>query len=392
MNFDLLKQLAASAVNKLREAGWHENLHGTWRRRAVAALFIVLALAAALRFTVLRPPLVFVTEVKRGNVTAEVEGTGTVTADVLANIGSKITGRVEQVFVDEGDVVHKGQIVATLDQTDLLRQLDAVRARLAGAKDAALEQRREWDREKTLVASGAVSTEDAQRYREHNAVAQSAVDAAQAELGSAEYNLSLTQIPALFGGIVTKRWVVPGASVVAGQPMFTVADTSLVYVNTYIDQSFTGKIRKGEAASVILRGREDRPLFGYVLRLDPQADAETEEMVAEVAFNIRPDEFQLGQWANVYVQVGEAKDALVVPGTAFMPMEDKIFIFVVGAEGKIRQEPMTVLARSARTPAVAVAGNLRPGDRVVLMPMGLKPGETVRPVRMKEEQTTVPMP
>lgn len=357
----------------------------------MVALIIAAALATTLWFTVLRPPLVSVADVTRANVTAEIEGTGTVTADVLANISSKITGRVEQVFVAESDAVRKHQILATLDKASLKWQVESARARLSGAMESAQEREREWNREKTLVASGAVSIEDSEQYEERNAVAKSAVQAAKSDLGNAEYNLSLTQIPSLSSGVVITRWVVPGASVVPGQPMFTVADTSLIYVNAYIDQSSSGKIRKGEMATVILRGREDHPLSGYVLRINPRADQATEEMVAEVAFNIPLDEFQLGQWANVYVQVGEAKNALVVPRTALMPMENKIFVFVVGAEDKIRREPLTVLADSPRTPTVAVAGNLQPGDRVVVMPMGLRPGQAIRPALVKEGQAMEPM-
>ncbi|MDA8252486.1 MAG: efflux RND transporter periplasmic adaptor subunit [Rhodospirillales bacterium] len=348
-------------------------------RRPALLLLIAVVILAAFRFTLFRPPLVSVAEVTRGDVAAEVEGTGTVTADVLVDIASKITGRVEQVFVDESDPVQQGQIVASLDQTDLRRQADAARARLAGARASAEERQREWDREQRLVKSGAVSVEDSQQYQERLVVAQSAVQAAEADVGDAEYNLSLTQVPALFSGIVIRRWVVPGASVVPGETMFTVADTSLIYVNAYVDQTFTGKLRQGEAATVILRGREDEPLRGHVLRMSPQADAATEETVAEVAFTIPPEEFQLGQWADVYVQVGEARDALIVPRMALMPMGNKTFVFVVGAGDVLRRESVTVQAESPRRPMVAVAGKVRPGERVVLMPMGLAAGETVRP-------------
>lgn len=384
---------APPPTGKPKTAGPPGHPTSMWRRGRyfVVALIIAAALATTLWFTVLRPPLVSVAEVTRANVTAEIEGTGTVTADVLANISSKITGRVEQVFVAESDAVRKHQILATLDKASLKWQVESARARLSGAMESAQQREREWNREKTLVASGAVSIEDSEQYEERNAVAKSAVEAAKSDLGNAEYNLSLTQIPSLSSGIVITRWVVPGASVVPGQPMFTVADTRLIYVNANIDQSFSGKIRKGEMATVILRGREDHPLSGYVLRINPRADQATEEMVAEVAFNIPLDEFQLGQWANVYVQVGKAKNALVVPRTALMPMENKIFVFVVGAEDKIRREPLTVLADSPRTPTVAVAGNLQPGDRVVVMPMGLRPGQAIRPALVKEGQAMEPM-
>ena len=391
MNRTVLEHPTPPAVDKATQEKQTRRPQIAWRRlrRAAPLLLIAVVVVAALRFTLFRPPLVSVAEVTRGNVAAEVEGTGTVTADVLVDIASKITGRVEQVFVDEGDPVQQGQIVASLDQTDLRRQFEAARARLVGARATAEERQREWDREQRLVKSGAVSVEDSQQYQERLAVAQSAVQAAEAELGDAEYNLSLTQIPALFSGIVIKRWVVPGAAVVPGQRMFSVADTSLIYVNAYVDQTFTGKLRKGEAATVILRGREDELLRGHVLRMSPQADAATEETVAEVAFTVTPDEFQLGQWANVYVQVGEAKDAMIVPRMALVRMGNRAFAFVVGAGDVLRREPVTLLAESPRRSMVAVAGKLRPGERVVLMPMGLAAGETVRP-RLAE--TTGPQP
>ncbi len=354
---------------------------GLWRRfrGPLIGLAVVAIVAAALKFAVFRPPVVIVATVTVGDMPAEVEGTGTVTADILADIAPKITGRVEQVFANEGDTVQRGQIIATLDQTDARSTLDAARARLAAAKATAGERQREWDREKTLIQTGAVSTEDAQQYGERLSVAQETVAAAAAESRTAEYNLSLTQVPSLVSGIVTRRWAVPGESVVPGQRMFTVADTHVIYVNTHLDQDFAGKLRQGEAATVVLRGRESQPLTGRVLRISPQADAATEETVAEVAFTIPPDEFQVDQWANVYIRVGEAKHALIVPEAAIMPMGNSNFVFVVGPGNVLRREAVTVLADSPRRPMVAVAGKLNSGDRVVLMPMGRKAGERVRP-------------
>lgn len=354
---------------------------GLWRRfrGPVTGLAVVAMVAATLKITVFRPPVVAVATVTIGDMPAEVEGTGTVTADILADVAPKITGRVEQVFANEGDTVQRGQIVATLDQTDSRSALDAARARLAAAKATAGERQREWDREKTLIQTGAVSTEDAQQYEERLSVAQKTVEAAAAESRTAEYNLSLTQVPSLVSGIVTRRWAVPGESVVPGQRMFTVADTHVIYVNTHLDQDFSGKLRQGEAATVVLRGRESQPLTGRVLRISPQADAATEETVAEVAFTVSPDEFQLDQWANVYIRVGEAQHALIVPRAAVMPMGKGKFVFVVDSGNVLRREAVAVLAESPRRPMIAIAGGLHSGDRVVLMPMGRKAGERVRP-------------
>jgi multidrug efflux pump subunit AcrA (membrane-fusion protein) len=80
----------------------------------------------------------------------------------------------------------------------------------------------------------------------------------------------------------------------------------------------------------------------------------------------------------VYIDVGKVKDAIVVPSAAVMSMANKHFVFVVGTDHKIKQVEVEPIASSPRSPSVAVQGDLKAGEQVVLKPMGLKPGEKVR--------------
>lgn len=123
--------------------------------RTVELLLVVTGIVVLMKFTVLRPRTVRIATVTRGDLSAEVEGTGTVTSDVLANVGPKINGRVERVFVDERDTVRAGQIVALLDDTDIKKKIDQAKAQLASTRVTAWEQQREWNREQTLVVNGA---------------------------------------------------------------------------------------------------------------------------------------------------------------------------------------------------------------------------------------------
>src|SRR6516164_1606834 len=149
-------QVATSETTKATKGREPSRSRGAERRirAAVLAFLIAVAVGAALWFAVLRPPAVSVAQVMRGNVLDEVEGTGTVTANVIANIAAKIVGRVEQVYADEGDLVQKGQILATLDQSDLHHQLESARARLAGAEEMARELQIESNRRQALLAQG----------------------------------------------------------------------------------------------------------------------------------------------------------------------------------------------------------------------------------------------
>jgi Cu(I)/Ag(I) efflux system membrane fusion protein len=177
---------------------------------------------------------------------------------------------------------------------------------------------------------------------------------------------------------VTKRWVEAGDAVVAGQPVVSVADTSVIWVNANVDQRFAGQVQKGKLATVILRGRTSQPFRGHVYRVYPEADPVAEEILVQVAFPLPPMELQVGQWAEVYIEVGKASHALVVPKTAVMPMGEERFVFVAEPDGRIRRVKVEPGATSPRAPVVAVTGDLAPGEQVVLMPMGLKGGERVR--------------
>lgn len=366
---------------------------------AVAAFFFVKA-----RF--LTPPRVRVAPVRRQNLAAEVESSGTVTVDVLARVGAKIPGRIERVFVDQGDFVHRGQIIAELEDTDIQRQLQDAQARLAAAEanEAAAraevqakqatewETKRDWQREKHLLATDAVSQEEADEYEEQYLTAASAVRAAQAEVKAAQgeviaaeaevgyrkFELSETKIFTYVSGVVMDLPKRPGDAVVPGEPVATIADPKLTMVDAYVDQRFSGEISKGEPATVILWGRRNDPFHGRVYRVSPEADPATEEVTVEISFPLPPKLLEVGQWADAYIQVGEAMDALVVPNTAILPMGNRQMVLVDGPNHKVRPARVEVVASSPRSPLVAVEGNLEPGNLVLVKPMGIRPGQKVR--------------
>jgi multidrug efflux pump subunit AcrA (membrane-fusion protein) len=144
-----------------------------------------------------------------------------------------------------------------------------------------------------------------------------------------------------------------------------------------VDQRFAGKIRVGQSATVILRARGNAQIPGRVYRIRPQADPAAEEMTVEISFPLSTAELQIGQWADVYVQVGEMKKALVVPKPAIMPMGNDRFVLVAGPDNRVRRVKIEPLASSPRSPVMAVVGDLKPGDQVLTSPMGIRPGQKV---------------
>lgn len=339
---------------------------------------LALAAAALIKFYLLAPREVTVAPVLEQNVVAEVQGTGTVTTKVLPRVGTKINGRIEKLLVDEGDFVREGQLVAVLEDTDLRHQVDRAKARLAAARASAEQAHASWERARRLIQTRAISNEEYDVYEEKYRVTRSAVGVEEAELRYQEFKLSETKVTTFTSGLVTKRWVDPGDAVVAGQPLVTVSDTSTVWVAANVDQRFAGKVKKGQAATVILRGRTEKPFQGKVYRVNPQADPVTEEMLVEVSFPLPAGELQVGQWAEVFIEVGQVTNALVVPKPAVIPFGNDRFVFVAEEDGTVRRVKVVPGATSPRLPVVAVTGELTSGEKVILRPVGLKGGETVR--------------
>src|ERR1700691_199193 len=406
----------------------------------VAALF----LAKYLFFT---PPEVVVAQVQQQDFTGEVEGTGTVNVDVLATIGAKIPGRIERVLVNEGDFVHAGQVVATLEDTDIRQVLQRSEDRVETARMAeqaaiateqaaratersarAMEQSRRasefqagraWEREKHLVATGAVSQEEADQYQERERTAESAGGAAEADIGAAhaqvdaatakvqaahseiaateaevrlqQFNLSQTKIFTYMNGIVTDRPKRSGDAIVSGETVLTVADPKVTLVEAYLDQRLAGQITTGQTATVIVRGRTKTQIPGRVYRIRPQSCQAAEDMTVEISFPLPRAELQNGQWADVFVQVSQTKKALVVPKSAVMTMGDGRYVLVADAGNRVRRVDVESLASSPRSQVTAVAGDLKAGQLVLTQPMGIPPGKKVRPTQSKGAADSGPM-
>jgi HlyD family secretion protein len=239
----------------------------------------------------------------------------------------------------------------------------------------------DWDRARRLFPNGTIGKEEYDLFEQKFHTTASAVGVQEASLRYQEFKLSEAKVATFVNGLVTKRWVDPGDTVVAGQPVVTVADTSVIWVDTNVDQRFAGKVRKGQPATVILRGRLDQPFRASVYRVYPQADPVTEEMLVQVAFPLPAGELQLGQWAEVYIEIGTVSNARVVPKPAVAPFGNDRFVFVADPDGKVRRIKVELGATSPRVPVVAVTGELQPRDQVILNPMGLKGGEHVRVVQ-----------
>ena len=309
---------------------------------ATSAAFVIVALGfVATRMGPLAPTKVTVIKVKSENLTPSVFGTGSVEARQSWLMGPTVAGRVLRVHVDAGQEVKAGQLLAEMDPVDLDQRLQAQDAALAKAvsvQTAAQAQladakaRRELattnlNRQKELARQNFISPSALEGREQELQSAQAAHEAAQAnvqatrqdaqrlqaERAAAVQQRQNTRLIAPADAVVVSRDAEAGSTVVAGQAVIRLANPATLWVKLRVDQARSRGLALGLPAQIVLRSHPQQILAGKVERLELQADAVTEERIAQVTFDQTPASLSIGEMAEVTLKLQPEDQALVVP-------------------------------------------------------------------------------
>lgn len=352
----------------------------------------VLAVGIVLKLTLFAPPRVKVVTVRKLDLTSQVYGNGTVEAKVVVGVSSRVTGRIVAVYADQGDVVKRGQLLAKLENDDVLQQQRQSEAGLnRSTADVSVEQanlqkaratlalaEKNARRFKILAEKNLVARLEADQYetarqvaREEVARSRAAIEAARmgqqagrAGLGFARSKVADTLIYAPQDGVVISRDLERGDTVSPGMSIFTLADPRTVWVKANVDESRLKGIAVGNKALIALRSLGSAQLPGQVARVGHESDRVTEELEVDVAFSEPLKHFRLGEQSDVYIVTGMKKNAPSLPSAAIVTKEKKRGVWVV-ANGKLAFKPVVVGIEDRRNLTEIVAG-LAGGERIAV--------------------------
>jgi HlyD family secretion protein len=341
----------------------------TKKMKPLLWLAVLVAVVILLRLTVFRPPKVRTVRLEKRDLVAQVYGNGTVEAKVVVNVASKITGRLLSLAVDQGETVQRGQVLATLDDSELRDQMrqtkagvDKARALVAVANATRQKARanlvlakKNSQRFTALAAKDLVAAQEAEQYatamqvaREDEALALAAIEAARrdeiaatAALGASTARLADTQILAPADGIIIRRDLEPGATVTAGLPIFLMADPKTVWLEANVDEALLQLIAPGQVAAISLRSAPEVQLPGQVARIAKESDRVTEELVVDVAFVPPLATFHLGEQADVLITASSRQGVPALPWDAVVSHDNQRGVWTV-AEGRLQFKPVTI--------------------------------------------------
>ncbi|MGE0081322.1 MAG: efflux RND transporter periplasmic adaptor subunit [Thiohalomonadaceae bacterium] len=354
------------------------------QRRTLALFAVIVPLLAlfahvALRSGPLAPVPVTAVTVKDEAIAPALFGTGTVEARYTYRIGPTYAGRVLRLDVHVGDRVSAGQVLGEMDPVDLDERIRAQEAGLRRAEAALHEAearsafaQAQARRYEELRPRGSVSEEMIATRAQERQIAEAALAGAREEIVRlrAEREALLAQranlrLTAPVDGLVVARDADPGTTVVAGQPVVEIIDPRHYWIDARFDQISANGLRAGLDAQVVLRSRADERLPGRILRIEPRADAITEEILAKVVFTeplqVLPP---LGELAEVTVALPALPAAPVIPNAAIKRIDGELGVWLITDDG-LAFAPVS-LGAGDLDGRVQVRRGLRSGDRVVV--------------------------
>ena len=362
----------------------------TLRRGAVIGGAAVLAAAAALalranavdeksekRPAAAKPALsVVVTRPQRATLPLTVHANGNIAAWQEASIGTEANGlRLAEVRVNVGDVVRRGQVLATFSPETMQVDLLQTRASLAEAEATLADAAANAERAQSLRATGALSEATINQYVTAERTARARLEAQRAAVQARQLKVTQTAVVAPDDGVISARSATVGAVLPAGQELFRMIRQGRLEWRAEVQAADLAQIEPGTPATVTPAG--GTAIAGKVRMVAPTVDPQTRLGIVYVDLP-SPGSARAGMFARGEFELGSSS-ALTLPASAVQLREGFSYVFKVGADSKVTQAKIGVGRRVGDR--VEVTSGVEPDARVVASGGGfLAENDTVRVV------------
>lgn len=281
------------------------------------------------------------------NIMNSITATGTIEPVTSVTVGTQVSGIVSKLFVDYNSVVKKGQVIAELDKTNLMSQLNTAKTQLATAQSLLNYQTANYKRYKTLFEKGLVAADDFDNAKLSYTQAKEQVASAKEEVQRAQTNLGYATITSPIDGVVLSKSVEEGQTVAASfstPELFTIAqDLTNMQVVADVDEADIGDVKEGERVTFTVDAYPDDTFEGEVKQVRQEATTTNNVVTYEVVISAPNADLKLkpGLTANVTIYTAERKGVLSVPSKAlrFTPQKETVgkmkIVDVANAKNKV---------------------------------------------------------
>ncbi len=303
-------------------------------KKVIIALVAVAAVLMGVFFAIRKESSKDITyktaEITRGSVEETISSTGSLNPVSTIEVGTQVSGTIVKVNVDYNDVVKKNQIIAEIDRKPLLSKLTQVQAAFSRAEAMFEQAKVEYERNKPLHTKGLISDEEFTSTKTSYLAQKASLDAAKADVETAQTNLSYAIIRSPIDGTVIKKSVEVGQTVAASlsaPTLFIIAeDLQKMEILADVDESDIGRIKTGQDVSFSVPAYPDQTYKGTVdqIRLQPETNQNVVTYTVVIKASNSDGTLLPGMTANVDFIAERTDNTLLIPSAAlrFKPSED----------------------------------------------------------------------
>ncbi|MBP1223199.1 membrane fusion protein (multidrug efflux system) [Flavobacterium sp. 1355] len=337
-------------------------------------------------------PVLPVMAITSENTTTDNEYPASIQGTVDVEIRPQVSGNLDRVLVDEGAYVSKGQSLFKINERPFREQLNNALASLHAAEAALINSQLEVDKLTPLVQNKVVSDYQLKTAKASQKIAAANIEQAKAMVASARINLGYTNVTAPVSGYIGRLPKKQGSLVSATdvEPLTTLSDVHEVYAyfslgetdfinfkSQYAGNSIGDKIKKLPPVSLILADNNAYPQTGRIDMVDGQFDKTTGAITLRATFPNANGTLRSGNTGRIRLGL-EHDDAILVPQSATIEMQDKVFVFTVSKDNKVTKMPITVIGKSGTN--YLIKDGVKSGDQIVLSGIDkLQEGQVIQP-------------
>jgi len=360
-----------------------------------------------------RIPYAAVAPAKRQTISNSLSIAGQFIPYQNVELHAKVAGYIRNIYVDIGDRVHTGEVLAVLEIPELVAQVDEAKAEVHHAEEEIQRAQSEVLRavadnvalhsnavrlvNTDKVQPGLIAQQELDDANAKDRASQARVDAAKSALAAAKQQLAVAQadqqhyaalsnysrIVAPYDGVVTWRFSDTGALVQAGTsntsglPVVTVAQSNVLRLRIPVPESIAAQVRIGDSADVHVQATGEH-FTGKVTRFTDALDPSTRTEQVEIDVSNSDYHLQPGMYADVTLLANSRDNALTVPIEAIERRGDKTTVLVLDDENRIQRRDVQIGVQSSNN--VEVLSGLQEGEKVIVGNLGsYQPGELVHP-------------
>ena len=318
------------------------------------------------------------TQAETGQIREELLLTGSLKPKEVVDVNPKNTGRIERIHFQVGDLVTAGALVAEMEDDEIQQQVRRSEAALAvstaniTSREAELaNSKASLERAKLLFDEELLSPQEYQQEQTSLEVMQAQLELAQAqsqqsvaELTELRIRLDQCKIYAPMSGVVSERYIDPGALVTPNQPILQIVNLATMVTQGNVPERNISRLAIGNSANVIVDAVPGREFEGVVARIAPVLDAATRSALIEIDIPNREMMLKAEMFARISLDLGSLREATLIPrdGLVYRGQDPGVYIVEGGGDRPIFRVIETGMTREGR---IEVLGNLDPGTRIV---------------------------